>query len=64
MNQDRSSETECPSFKFGIVSKDMADLLFHSNTILLVQSLSLHILILEVNRKKLQLVLKNDPCLL
>jgi len=28
MNQDRSGETECPSFKFGIVSKNKANLLF------------------------------------
>lgn len=28
MNEDRSGETECPSFEFGIISKDRASLLF------------------------------------
>lgn len=28
MNEDRPCETECPSFEFGIVFKDRANLLF------------------------------------
>lgn len=28
MKQDRSSETECPSFEFGTIFKDRANLLF------------------------------------
>ncbi len=49
MNQDRSSKAECPSFEFGIVFKDRANLL-----ILILTQFVLHNLILVMNRIKLQ----------